>query len=297
MALIDQYNFSNAAGKIADPIEAGGLAMLTLQVTVAKAASDSNGSIYRLFNLPKTAIPLAFAIDNDALSGATAWDLGLYRAGVGGAAINKNQFLANMDFSATNNVRPGTRFRINFNPLAAGGSLANGTVYKTLIVPGKYCRLVDVKIIQSTVVVGGTNTLQVLQGSSAGTTMLSAATFDPTTISGANQATSVPLSATPAALIVNASGAGSGVYVAYTSGTQGTAGVDTTISLEFEELTQGSGTSDIIQIADANKALWELAGDTLIASAQYPTYDIALTADTAGGAAGNIKVRGTFAMP
>ncbi|MBX9570905.1 MAG: hypothetical protein K2X77_18570 [Candidatus Obscuribacterales bacterium] len=114
-----------------------------------------------------------------------------------------------------------------------GGTIADGTTYAGFINPGRAGTVTGVSVIAGTPPVGGTNTVKVLRGSSAGNTMLSAASYDPTGLT-ANQAAAMTLTATGADLAVAASGANSGIYVEWVAGTQSTDGVNACIAVEFE---------------------------------------------------------------
>src|SRR5262249_9528274 len=69
---------------------------------VTTGASDSNGSIYRMFtNLNPNVIPLLLYLGNEANSGCTGYDVGLYVSGVGeGAAFVDNIFATGLDLSS-----------------------------------------------------------------------------------------------------------------------------------------------------------------------------------------------------
>lgn len=69
--------------------------VLCLQGTYEKTASDNDASVLRLGTVPATAIPIATLskLANDALTGATDVDIGLYRPSspnVDGAVVDKD---------------------------------------------------------------------------------------------------------------------------------------------------------------------------------------------------------------
>ena len=70
--------------------------------TFEVAVADDNGSIYKLAQLPANAILQKIEINNDAITGATDYDLGLYKNnGVDQAiAIGKELLAANLNMSA-----------------------------------------------------------------------------------------------------------------------------------------------------------------------------------------------------
>ena len=109
------------------------------------------------------------------------------------------------------------------------GAAVNSTVYRLLFFPGRAGTVTKVSFGAEVAPIGGTDTLKVLKGSSAGATMLSTATVDATTLV-ANTATAPALTATAANLAVTAT---QGIYVEYSQGTTTTAAQDVTVTLEF----------------------------------------------------------------
>lgn len=102
MAVEDKYIESDvAAGKLASAI-AGGLAELSVgQVTFEVAAADDDGSVYRLFkNLPPDLCVVAVILKNDAITGGTDYDLGLYASGIAGAAKDADILVDGADLSS-----------------------------------------------------------------------------------------------------------------------------------------------------------------------------------------------------
>lgn len=112
----------------------------------------------------------------------------------------------------------------------AGGTLADGATYRGYLPIGRAATIKQVNCLCGTVPAGGTNTVKVLKASSSGNTMLSAATFDPTTLTN-DTITSPALTATGADLGVTAA---QGVYVEWVAGTQTTDGVNCAVSVEYE---------------------------------------------------------------
>lgn len=110
---------------------------------------------------------------------------------------------------------------------------ADSTVYSALLFPGRAGTVKNITWGVVTPPTVGTDTLKVLKGSSAGNTMLNAATFDANSLV-ANQATAATLTATGADLQVAATGANSGIYVEYSAGTQTVDAVDLSVTIEFE---------------------------------------------------------------
>jgi hypothetical protein len=69
--------------------------------TVEVAAADDDTSQYRLFRLPSNAKVLSIRILNDAITGGTSYDLGVYRtAKDGGAVVSVGAFGTAIDMSS-----------------------------------------------------------------------------------------------------------------------------------------------------------------------------------------------------
>lgn len=93
MAVEDKYVDSLvAAGKKTKAALGGaGEHEITLVATVEIAAADDDGSVYRLFkSVPSSYIPTEVSIMSDGITGGTDYDLGIYKVGVGGAAVDKD---------------------------------------------------------------------------------------------------------------------------------------------------------------------------------------------------------------
>ena len=69
--------------------------------TIEVAAADDDTSVYRLFRLPSNAKVTAIMVFNDAITGGTSYDVGLYRtAADGGAAVDVDAFASAVDMSS-----------------------------------------------------------------------------------------------------------------------------------------------------------------------------------------------------
>lgn len=69
--------------------------------TVEVAAGDDDGSVFRLFRLPSNAKVLSIRILNDAITGGTSYDLGLYRtAKDGGAVVDADAYGSAIDMTS-----------------------------------------------------------------------------------------------------------------------------------------------------------------------------------------------------
>ncbi|MBI1406169.1 MAG: hypothetical protein GC145_08600 [Caulobacter sp.] len=69
--------------------------------TAEVAAADDNGSVYRMARLRSSDRVSQIRVWSDAITGGTAFDLGLYRtADDGGAAVDDDLFASALDFSS-----------------------------------------------------------------------------------------------------------------------------------------------------------------------------------------------------
>lgn len=89
MAVENKYvNADIVAGIKARAVDAHGAKLVTAIVTFEVAVADDDGSIFRILkNIPASAVLQSVEIFNDALSGSTDWDLGLYRNLERGGAV------------------------------------------------------------------------------------------------------------------------------------------------------------------------------------------------------------------
>ena len=92
MAVVDKYADDNVeAGKKTSSLKTGsGIETVTLINVEAVAAADDDGSVYRILaDVPSSYIPVTICIHNDAITGGTDYDLGLYKTN-GGAVVDKD---------------------------------------------------------------------------------------------------------------------------------------------------------------------------------------------------------------
>lgn len=90
MAVEDKYVDANlAASKLAKTALGSGAETITMVATEEIAAADDDGSVYRFFkSVPSNLIPLEVTIATDGITGGSDYDLGLYKVGVDGAAVD-----------------------------------------------------------------------------------------------------------------------------------------------------------------------------------------------------------------
>lgn len=102
-AVVNAYvNALTAAGKLDKGVFSSGGQAIVLVQTFATAAADDDGSIYRLFkDISPNLICIRASIYNDAITGGTSWDLGIYDTiAEGGAALVDNVYMSNQDLSS-----------------------------------------------------------------------------------------------------------------------------------------------------------------------------------------------------
>jgi len=90
MAVEDKYTDADlAAGKLGKAALIMGAETITIVGTEEIAAGDDNGSVYRFFkSVPSNLIPVEITICTDGITAGTDYDLGLYKVGVGSAAVD-----------------------------------------------------------------------------------------------------------------------------------------------------------------------------------------------------------------
>lgn len=109
MAVVDKYiNIDAETGDHPYPSnQLSGAGTVSMAVSFEKAAGDTDGSVYRIFkSLPATLVPIDIKIFNDALAGATAVKLGVYKAEKG-AKISEDLLAATLDLSSAHNAGEG----------------------------------------------------------------------------------------------------------------------------------------------------------------------------------------------
>lgn len=104
MSVENKYvNADLVAGKKAAAALVHGAPLIVAIATFETAAANDDGSVFRLFKVNPHYIPVKIDISNDAITGGTDWDLGLYEAlvdGQGGTVIDKDIFADGIDLSS-----------------------------------------------------------------------------------------------------------------------------------------------------------------------------------------------------
>lgn len=104
MAVINAFVTDNVESKAADTCIAArstGSLVRTVMANFEVAAADDNGSIYRLFKIPGTAIVTSLRVANDAIAGLTDPQIGIYKPQeLGGAVIDVDCLMESVDLNA-----------------------------------------------------------------------------------------------------------------------------------------------------------------------------------------------------
>ncbi len=99
MAVENKWVDANvAAGKKGNPGIIGPGQVFSLAQTFEVAAADDDGSVYKLGIVGANMIPLKVEWNNDAIAGATSYDLGFYSEA--GVAVDKDILMAAHDINA-----------------------------------------------------------------------------------------------------------------------------------------------------------------------------------------------------
>lgn len=100
MAVEDKYVDADLeADKLGSALFTAGADATMAKAVVDIAVADDDGSIYRCFSsVPSSLVPLKIKIENDAIAGATDYDLGLYTENRGGA-VDADALAATLDMS------------------------------------------------------------------------------------------------------------------------------------------------------------------------------------------------------
>lgn len=109
MAVLNIYTDTTNRGTNGDmlfPAKAltvGGTDLKVAFATFEVAVADTDASIYRIFTMNKTVVPLDIAIACDAITAGTDWDLGLYKPksfdGGTGAVVDADVFMDGQTFA------------------------------------------------------------------------------------------------------------------------------------------------------------------------------------------------------
>lgn len=91
MAVEDKYiNSAVEAGNVAAAYKQQGSGVIVMTQTFEVAAADDDGSVYRVFpDVNPHLVPIKVEVVNDAITGGTSFDFGLYNPN-SGAVVNKN---------------------------------------------------------------------------------------------------------------------------------------------------------------------------------------------------------------
>lgn len=116
-----------------------------------------------------------------------------------------------------------------------GGTLSNSTTYTGWMAIPRNCTITGAWVICGTAPASGTNTLALLVGGSAGSTILTSATYNVTAMTN-NSLIALPLLSAGSAILdlYASSGSPPALYCAWNAGVQGTAAANCGVFVEFE---------------------------------------------------------------
>lgn len=108
MAVVDKYADSQReAGNVTNPAKTYGAEVRIVISLCSVAAADSDTSVYRVFsNVPGEWIPVHIIAKNDAITGGTDYDLGIYKPNYG-AVVDANAFASALDMSSASVTKDG----------------------------------------------------------------------------------------------------------------------------------------------------------------------------------------------
>jgi hypothetical protein len=107
MAVEDKYIDSNKVDNKLSVAHAVGAESVTLVKTFEVAAADDDGSTYRIATISGDWIPVRITVMCDTITGGTDYDLGLYTAGVGGAAKDADVYMDGQTLAVASKVLDG----------------------------------------------------------------------------------------------------------------------------------------------------------------------------------------------
>ena len=147
MAVEDKYTDADVeAGKKGSALTAAKADTVTIVATVAVAAADDDGSVYRAFpNVPSSLVPVKISVHNTAVTGGTDYDLGLYKPN-GGAVVDAGILADGLDLSSAATIATDNNTGITTIGIANGPQTL-GTLSAQTDVDGSY----DVALTANTV--------------------------------------------------------------------------------------------------------------------------------------------------
>ncbi len=102
MAIVNAKTASiNTEDLAGETVASAGRPMFTKVATIEVAASDDNGSTFRLMRLPGAAILTSLELASDALGTSASYDLGVYDlAANGGAVVDADEFASALNLAS-----------------------------------------------------------------------------------------------------------------------------------------------------------------------------------------------------
>lgn len=97
----DQIESLNNAGKAFPALYSAGANVFVVTGSFEVAAADDNDSVYRAAkNLPPNMVVVSATVSNDAITGGTDYDFGIYEAGKAGVAKDADAYADGLDLSS-----------------------------------------------------------------------------------------------------------------------------------------------------------------------------------------------------
>ena len=101
MAVVNDVIYENSSTSIKKAVKVGGSDAIFVATTFEVDSGDSSGSTYRIAKVPSNYVPVKIEINNDAISGLTDVDLGLYLTSeFGGTAKDADLLVDGADLSS-----------------------------------------------------------------------------------------------------------------------------------------------------------------------------------------------------
>ena len=101
MAVEDKYIDADLiAGRLQDVTTSGGGDINYIAKSFAVASGDDNNSVYRVCRIRSNDVLTSVVRTNDAITGGTNYDIGIYTKGVGGAVVDRDLFADGLDLSS-----------------------------------------------------------------------------------------------------------------------------------------------------------------------------------------------------
>lgn len=123
MAVVDLYAQADKEagnGKKFPAVKGSGSRTIVVSNLVSVAAADDNGSVYRVFcDIPSSVVPINITIQNEAITGGTDYDLGLYATN-SGAVVEVDILADGLDMSSARTIATANNAGMTSVPITGG---------------------------------------------------------------------------------------------------------------------------------------------------------------------------------